>query len=76
MGTGGPFPGAKARSEPDADHSLPYSAEVKNEYELYLHCPQAPSGRVVDSFSLSFFHVYDPAHSSGMSTFIYCDGYL
>jgi hypothetical protein len=31
MGTGGPFPGGKARLWPDADHSLPSSAEVENE---------------------------------------------
>jgi hypothetical protein len=31
MGTGGPFPGAKARPERDADHSPPSTAEV--EYE-------------------------------------------
>jgi hypothetical protein len=31
MGTRGPFPGAKARSGRDADHSLPSSAKVENE---------------------------------------------
>jgi hypothetical protein len=31
MGTGGPFPGGKARPGRDADHSSPFSAEVKNE---------------------------------------------
>jgi hypothetical protein len=31
IGTGGPFPGAKARPGRDADHSPPSSAEVKNE---------------------------------------------
>jgi hypothetical protein len=31
MGTGGPFPGSKARPERDADHSPPSSAEVENE---------------------------------------------
>jgi hypothetical protein len=31
MGTGGPFPGGKARLGRDADHSPPSSAEVKNE---------------------------------------------
>jgi hypothetical protein len=31
MGTGGPFPGAKARSGRDADHSPLPSAEVENE---------------------------------------------
>jgi hypothetical protein len=31
MGTGGPFPGGKARPERDADHSPPPSAEVVNE---------------------------------------------
>jgi hypothetical protein len=31
MGTGGPFPGDKARTGRDADHSSPSSAEVVNE---------------------------------------------
>jgi hypothetical protein len=31
MGTGGPFPGGKARPGRDADHSPPSSAEVENE---------------------------------------------
>jgi hypothetical protein len=31
MGTGGPFPGAKARPGRDADHSPPSSAEVVDE---------------------------------------------
>jgi hypothetical protein len=31
MGTGGSFPGAKARPGRDADHSLPSSAQVVNE---------------------------------------------
>jgi hypothetical protein len=31
MGTGGPFPGAKALPGDDADHSPPSSAEVENE---------------------------------------------
>jgi hypothetical protein len=31
MGTGGPFPGGKARPRRDADHSPPPSAEVENE---------------------------------------------
>jgi hypothetical protein len=31
MGTGGPFPGAKAWPGRDADHSSPSSAEVENE---------------------------------------------
>jgi hypothetical protein len=47
MGTGGPFPGAKARPGRDADRSPPSSAEVEYEYELYLLPPQAPSWRVV-----------------------------
>jgi hypothetical protein len=34
MGTGGLFPGVKARPGRDADHSPPSSAEVVNEYEL------------------------------------------
>jgi hypothetical protein len=47
MGTGGPFPGGKARPGRDADHSPPSSAEVVNEYELYLLSLQGPSRRVV-----------------------------
>jgi hypothetical protein len=39
---GGPFPGGKARPARDADHSLPSSAEVENESELYFLSPQAP----------------------------------
>jgi hypothetical protein len=39
MGTGGPFPGAKARPGRDADHSPPSSAEVENKQELYLLSP-------------------------------------
>jgi hypothetical protein len=31
MGTGGPFPGGKARPGRDADHTPPSSAEVVNE---------------------------------------------
>jgi hypothetical protein len=31
MGTGGSFPGGKARPRRDSDHSPPSSAEVKNE---------------------------------------------
>jgi hypothetical protein len=31
MGTGGPFPGGKARQGRDADHSPPSSAVVENE---------------------------------------------
>jgi hypothetical protein len=47
IGTGGPFSGAKERPGRDADHSLPSSAEVEYEYELYILSPQAPSWRVV-----------------------------
>jgi hypothetical protein len=46
MGTGGPFPGGKARQGRDADHSPPSSAEVVNEYELYSSPPQAAPWRV------------------------------
>jgi hypothetical protein len=40
MGTGGPFPGGKARPGHDADHSPQSSAEVMNELQLYLLSPQ------------------------------------
>jgi hypothetical protein len=46
MGTGGSFPGGKARSGRDADHSPPSSAEVKNEQELYLLSPHVPPWHV------------------------------
>jgi hypothetical protein len=36
MDIGGPFPGAKARPGRDADQSVPFSAEVMNEYELHI----------------------------------------
>jgi hypothetical protein len=44
MGTGGPFPGAKARPGRDADHSPPSSTEVENEQELYLLSPKGLHG--------------------------------
>jgi hypothetical protein len=40
MGTGGSFPGGKARPGRDADHSPPSSAEGKKEKELYLLSPK------------------------------------
>jgi hypothetical protein len=43
MGTGGPFPGRKARPGRDADHSPPSSAEVISEKELYLLSPPSAS---------------------------------
>jgi hypothetical protein len=46
VGIGGPFPGGKARPGRDDDHSPPSIAEVRNELELYLLSPQAPSCRV------------------------------
>jgi hypothetical protein len=42
MGTGGSFPGGKARPGRDADHPPPSSAEVKNEEELFLLSLQVP----------------------------------
>jgi hypothetical protein len=46
MGTGGPFPGGKARPGRDADHSPPSSAEVKYEQELYLLSSHVPPRHV------------------------------
>jgi hypothetical protein len=54
MGTAGPFPGNKARPGRDTDHSPPSSAEVVNEYELYLLSPQAPPWRVEGLFYFTF----------------------
>jgi hypothetical protein len=56
MGTGGSFPGGKARPGRDADHSPPSSAEVKNEKELYLLSP--PPSQLACSGQLYFFFFY------------------
>jgi hypothetical protein len=42
MGTGGSFPGGKARPGRDADHPPLPITEVKNEQELYLLSAQTP----------------------------------
>jgi hypothetical protein len=55
MGTGGPFPGGKARPGRDADRSPPSSAEVVNEKELYLLSPQAPPWRVGGLIYFTFY---------------------
>jgi hypothetical protein len=44
MGTGGPFPGGKARPGRDTDHKPLFSAEVKNEQELYFSHPWSLHG--------------------------------
>jgi hypothetical protein len=44
MGTRGSFPGAK-RPGREADISPPFSTEVKELVELYLHSPNTPSWR-------------------------------
>jgi hypothetical protein len=49
MGTGG-----QARPGRDADHSPPSSAEVVNEYELYLLSPQAPPWLVAGLLYFTF----------------------
>jgi hypothetical protein len=66
MGTGGPFPGGKARPRRDADHSPPTSAEVKYEWELYLLSSHVPSWRVAGQLYLlkfeSIFHIQCKCH--------------
>jgi hypothetical protein len=57
-GGGGPFPGGKARQGRDADQSPPSSAEVVNEYELYVLSPQAPPWRVEGLFYLLLLLLY------------------
>jgi hypothetical protein len=59
MGTGGPFPGGKARLGRDADHSPLSSAEVVNEQELYLLSPQAPPWRVEGVLYFTYFYFWD-----------------
>jgi hypothetical protein len=53
VGTGGPFPVAKAQPGCDADNSPPSSAEIVNEKKLYLLSAQAPPWRVA---GLIYFH--------------------
>jgi hypothetical protein len=53
MGTGGPFPGGKARPGRDADHS-PSSAEVKNESERYLLAPPPGASMACSGTALLF----------------------
>jgi hypothetical protein len=55
MGTGGSFPGGKARPGRDADHSPPFSAEVKKEEELYLLSPIAPLWSVAGPLNFLFY---------------------
>jgi hypothetical protein len=65
MGTGGTFPGGKARPGRDADHSPPSHAEVANE-ELYLLSTHAPSWRVVGQLltdSFTWYLVYFPQNT-------------
>jgi hypothetical protein len=52
METGGSFPRGKARSGRDVDHSPSSSADVVNEYELFLLSPQVPLWRVAGLFYL------------------------
>jgi hypothetical protein len=61
MGTGGPFLGSKARPGLDADHSPPSSAEVVNEYELYILSPCAS----IDVLCDLFFTIVERSYSFG-----------
>jgi hypothetical protein len=56
MGTGGPFPGGKARPGRDPNHSPPSSAEVVNEYELYLLSPPSASMACSGTALLTFYY--------------------
>jgi hypothetical protein len=69
MGTGGPFPGGKARPGRDADHSPPSSAEVGNEYELYFLSPRAPPWRVAGQLC---FHINDGSFLLNLSCVTKC----
>jgi hypothetical protein len=53
MGTGSPFPGDKARPGRDSGHSPPFSAEVVNEYELYILSPRGSIGVLWDCFTFT-----------------------
>jgi hypothetical protein len=55
MGTGGPFPGVKARPGRDAEYLPPSSDEVGNEWELYLFSLKRLHGVWLDNFSFSVY---------------------
>jgi hypothetical protein len=57
MGTGGPFPGGKARPRRDADHSPPSSDEIEMS-RSYSSSPQAPSWRVAGQLYFLLLHTY------------------
>jgi hypothetical protein len=69
MGTGGPFPGGKARPGRDADYTPPSSAEVMNELELYLLSHQALPWRVAGLITccLCFMSVKLGSHIKGQT---------
>jgi hypothetical protein len=54
VGTGGPFPGAKARPGRDGDHS-PHLVPRSRMSRSYTPLPQAPSWRVVGQLYLFFY---------------------
>jgi hypothetical protein len=80
MGTGGYFPGSKARPGRDADHSPLSNAAVKNE-ELYLLSHLAPAWRVAGQlYSLYIFlHDCDTKHvgaGAKILSLIACKGHV
>jgi hypothetical protein len=72
MGTGGPFLGGKERPGRDADHSPPSSAEVENEYELYILSSKRLQSVLWDSFIFFFvlLFVYTARNSKSVTRFI------
>jgi hypothetical protein len=54
------------RPERDADHSSPYSAEVKNELELYLRSPLSRLWRYRGSFTLIFYLLFERYESCNL----------
>jgi hypothetical protein len=52
IGTGGPFPGGKARPGSHTDHSPPSSADVINKWNYTSSPPQAPPLGVVGQLLL------------------------
>jgi hypothetical protein len=68
MGTGGPYPEAKAGPGRDVDHSSPFSAE--NEYELYLLSPKHLRGVQWDSFSFLTWQLYSQGSVNDTAWFV------
>jgi hypothetical protein len=75
LGNRGPSPGGKTRPGHDADRSPPSSAEVVNEYELYLVSPQAPPRCVAGLLYFTLLHCMSKNIYSRYETYREAEGW-